>query len=162
MQQENAGKLWYTRRDGVIRGPFSAAVISRYILLGRIRLNDELSYDQVSWQAAESLTGLLPNEIWRVSSWGDYQQLIVSRMQADERRQERRNKAAGVNNNSVQDRRSGKERRIEDSILSIAQFAFGMHKSSSPGEKRPRRLGMLVLSVVLAVLMLAWFVPAVR
>ena len=40
-QEANAG--WFTRREGVIRGPFPAGEITRYILLGRIRLDDELS-----------------------------------------------------------------------------------------------------------------------
>jgi hypothetical protein len=162
MEQEKTERLWYTRREGIIRGPFPAAVISRYILLGRIKLNDELSEDQSSWQAAESLTSLLPEEIWRLSSWGDYQKLIVSRMQADERKQGRRDTVADEDSNRDADRRSGSERRVEDSILPLAHFAFGADESNSPVKKRPHRLGMLVLTLALAVLVFAWFIPAVR
>jgi hypothetical protein len=50
MQQrkETLTIAWYTRREGIVRGPFEPGHITRYILLGRIRLDDELSH--VQWR----------------------------------------------------------------------------------------------------------------
>jgi hypothetical protein len=41
--------LWYIRRGEQIQGPFPAGLVRRYVLLGRINDNDELSTDRQSW-----------------------------------------------------------------------------------------------------------------
>jgi len=41
---------WYTRRNGTVTGPFSNAVVSNNLLVGRLSLHDEVSEDQESWQ----------------------------------------------------------------------------------------------------------------
>ena len=81
---------WYTRRGGVIRGPFGSDEITRYLILGRIRMDDELSQDRFTWATANRCTELLPDELQKLSSWDDYQQLVIGRMQVDERKGERR------------------------------------------------------------------------
>ncbi|RME33799.1 MAG: pentapeptide repeat-containing protein [Gammaproteobacteria bacterium] len=43
---------WYVRRKGRVAGPYPAAQIRRYVLLGRIRLDDELSHDRETWITA--------------------------------------------------------------------------------------------------------------
>ena len=43
------GRLWYVRRADTVRGPFHAALIKRYLLVGRIKPTDELSLDQQEW-----------------------------------------------------------------------------------------------------------------
>ena len=78
---------WYARRNGTVRGPFTDERIARYILLGRIRLNDELSLDRVRWQPAREYPELFPKELLQLSSWEDYQKLVVARMKVDERSQ---------------------------------------------------------------------------
>ena len=81
---------WYTRRGGVVRGPFSVDEITRHFILGRICLDDELSQDRLTWRTAKRCTELLPVEVQNLSSWDDYQQLVITRMQMDERKAERR------------------------------------------------------------------------
>ena len=81
---------WYSRRQGVTRGPFSAGDITRYLLLGRIRLDDELSTDKIVWSPANRFSEMLPPEISNLTSWDDYQNLVEARMQVDERKSERR------------------------------------------------------------------------
>ncbi len=43
---------WYVRRGGKVVGPYPVAQIRRYVLLGRIRLDDELSHDRETWITA--------------------------------------------------------------------------------------------------------------
>ena len=62
---------WYSRRQGVTRGPFSAGDITRYLLLGRIRLDDELSTDKTLWLPANQFSEMLPPEISNLTSWDD-------------------------------------------------------------------------------------------
>ena len=51
---------WYVRRSGDVRGPFAAAQVARYIILGRVRLGDEVSRDGTDWVPLGSRTELLP------------------------------------------------------------------------------------------------------
>lgn len=51
--------LWYTRRhDGSVHGPFAKAVIINHLLLGRLNADDEVSNDQINWQAIYDETQL--------------------------------------------------------------------------------------------------------
>ena len=52
--------LWYTRRDGVVRGPYPDRQISRYILLGRIGENDELRPEGGQWAGMKDYPDLIP------------------------------------------------------------------------------------------------------
>lgn len=104
--------LWYTRRGGEIRGPFSAGLVSRHILLGRICLDDELSQDRETWTAVSAVPELIP-EAMRVDPDDPLAQerLHAARRWADERLRERRGPndivPAGVS------RRSGDRRQQE-------------------------------------------------
>jgi hypothetical protein len=82
MSTQESEKIWYTRRDGVMRGPFTAENISRYILLGRIDLDDEVSQDRETWIVAGHLDSLLPAELKSQSSWDDYQKLVTAHMRS--------------------------------------------------------------------------------
>lgn len=158
VDQQGSGGEWYARRDGVIRGPFTDLVVTRYILLGRIRLDDELSEDRVSWQPAKSVAELLPDEVRTLSSWTDYQQLVVSRLQVDERRQERRVSRPDANNLPNDERRSGQDRRSEDAAHLIARHAYGDEHGNS-GKKRLHRAGALVATLLLAAWAIVWLLP---
>jgi hypothetical protein len=149
---------WYARRDGVVRGPFTVLLVTRYILLGRIRLDDELSEDRVSWQPAKSITELLPDEIRTLTSWTDYQQLVVARLQADERRQERRVSRPDINQPPTDERRSGQDRRSNDAAHTIARHVFASNHDNSD-KKRPHRTGALVATLLLAALAVVWLLP---
>lgn len=83
--------LWYTRRGSEIRGPFSAGLVSRHILLGRICLDDELSQDREAWMPVSAMPELIP-EAMRVDTNDPLAQerLHAARRWADERLRERR------------------------------------------------------------------------
>lgn len=145
---------WYSRREGVVRGPFSADEITRYLLLGRIRLADELSHDKTVWTPVNDFSGMLPPEVTKLESWDDYQKLVEVRFQVDERQAERRcqqfpNRGAGRT-----ERRHGKERRRNDDATLVQQYLYNNNQSSST---RP-----LLLTLLLATIMFAWLYPAQR
>lgn len=145
---------WYTRREGVVRGPFGSGHITRYILLGRIRLDDELSHDRTTWQQARSLTGLLPAEMVNLEGWQDYRQLAEARMRVDERKQERRCAQCPNCANCHPERRSSTDRRKGEDRLMPDRYPH----AGNPREVRSQRLRTLLL-LVLAGLMFAWLVP---
>jgi hypothetical protein len=56
------GRLWYVRRGTTVRGPFQAALIKRYMFLGRVKQTDELSLDQKSWLPVTAYPGFAEDE----------------------------------------------------------------------------------------------------
>jgi hypothetical protein len=156
---ESLAVAWYTRREGTVRGPYAPGHITRYILLGRIRLDDELSHDQSSWKLARSVATLLPAEMVELQGWEDYQQLVEARMRVDERKQERRCGDCPNSTNCHTERRSPGDRRKGDDWLLTDHYRY---ESSQTQKARSRRLRTLLLTLLLATLMFAWLVPGSR
>lgn len=102
-------QLWYTRRGDAVQGPFPAGLVTRFIILGRIRPTDELSTDQKVWVPLKQLPELIP-ELMR-SDLNDpalRQRLQALQRWEDERgRHRRRDEGAEV----ATDRRECGERR---------------------------------------------------
>jgi len=160
MKRREENGTWFTRREGVIRGPFPATEITRYLLLGRIRLEDELSRDRATWTVAKSLTGLLPHEMLNLSSWEEYQRYIEARMKVDERRTDRRRDACPCFDAAAVERRVLRDRRRLEVHRRADLYAFGMPGPAARGGSNAGRVRMLLLTLLLAVLVLAWLVPA--
>jgi len=104
--------LWYTRREGVVRGPYPDRQITRYILLGRIRDDDELkSDDDGRWAPVADYPELIPGVMMLPQGEERHQQLLMARMREDEREPgDRRDRGPEVPQ-AVKERRSGEERR---------------------------------------------------
>lgn len=154
--------LWYAKRADAIRGPYKPEQITRYILLGRIRLDDLLSQDRESWFAAASLTELIPPELTTSGSREDYRLLAVAQLQVDERKGERRSCQGCTNRTACHsERRTNIDRRQVDGrdFVSRAPAEYsGTHRfRTSPRSQ----LRTFLLSVLLATLLLVWFTPAV-
>ncbi|MBD3609869.1 MAG: pentapeptide repeat-containing protein [Gammaproteobacteria bacterium] len=79
--------ILYTRRGEEISGPFPAGQITRYILLGRVRLDDELSEDQISWKRVSGWDNIVPDVLnLDMSIPENREKLEAAKRWADERR----------------------------------------------------------------------------
>jgi hypothetical protein len=146
---------WYSRREGVVRGPFSAEQITRYLLLGRIRPDDELSADKSAWSPANIFSDMLPPEVTSLTSRDDYQKLVIARMLADERQSERRCQHCPNRDQCRPDRRRGGDRRREKDNVLARQYLY--NHADRQSTRRP-----LLLTLLLATLMFAWLYPTQR
>jgi hypothetical protein len=86
--------VWYTRREGVVRGPYPQRRISRYILLGRIRDSDELRPGDGEWRPVSGYPELIPAVMKLPATEENRQKLLIARMREDERRPGGRRDAA--------------------------------------------------------------------
>lgn len=154
---------WYARRNGTIRGPFADEYVSRYILLGRIRLDDELSRDGSKWQPVTEFPQLLPKELSGLESWDDYHKLVMARIKYDERVSERRRnrpvQAPG------QERRTGKDRRGVDSNADFFRYLL-LHRTpdalSREMNNGKQSLRAFLLAALLVSLLVACFSLSMR
>ncbi|MCA1804670.1 MAG: hypothetical protein LC646_04865 [Xanthomonadaceae bacterium] len=104
-EPSSTDKLWFTRRDGVVRGPFPAAWIRRYILLGRIRMTDELRLGAGDWRPAFRCDELIPEVLRQPLSEDNLARLRQARRVADERGPDDR-RAGGMASQAQLDRRT--------------------------------------------------------
>ncbi|MBE0438516.1 MAG: pentapeptide repeat-containing protein [Gammaproteobacteria bacterium] len=107
---ENKQILWYTRKNGVIKGPFTSAIITNTLTLGRLRMTDEISQNQTHWQAILNVPEL--------HSPHNGEQHVKTKKQLDERngfdRRETTTQSA-----EIAIKRQQKERRCEESDQEI-------------------------------------------
>ena len=154
--------VWYMRRQGIVRGPFSSQHVTRHILLGRILLSDELSSDRKAWRCVNNFTEMLPPELSDLSNWDNYQQLVVTRLLLDERKRERRASQGKCANRSGPERRSGADRRRNNDSEFIIHHFLSRDFSYLANSTQSRRLRILLLTLLLATLLYAWLAPIQR
>jgi uncharacterized protein YjbI with pentapeptide repeats len=88
MSKTKIRRLWYVRRGEKenVRGPFPSAVISQYLLVGRLREVDEVSLDQAEWRSISDIDELIPDVMKAdLSDPVNQANLEVARRGADER-----------------------------------------------------------------------------
>jgi hypothetical protein len=156
---------WYARRNGTVRGPFTDEHIARYILLGRIRLNDELSPDRVRWQPARDYPELFPKELLQLSSWEDYQKLVVARMKVDERTGQRRQMREKNPQPGRGERRKQTDRRQNDSDAEFFKYHLMddmPHNPHATNGRQGQSLRTFLLATLLLTLIFAYFSISTR
>lgn len=103
--------VWYTRRGREIRGPYPEAELKKFILLGRVSLNDQLSTDQFNWRPLSDYPELIPVEMRQdLSDPQNQNRLNEVRESLDERGSDRREQDLAVD----KDVREGGDRRKSD------------------------------------------------
>lgn len=157
MNDVNKTTLWFMRRGNEVRGPFPAAQITRYILLGRINPADEISLDRKAWQVVATVNEVQPTGL------EDQESQVLALRRADERlADDRRANQTAAQNAEFQNRRRGDRRR--DEPLAVVQHRavktrlFKAIPSSSETVLRQVLFGVVVATLVLIVF--ALYTPA--
>lgn len=154
---------WYTRRGGDIRGPFPSRQVTRYILLGRIREDDELSHDCETWRLVHDCLDLIPEEMKQLETEEDYRRLELARMREDERRGgDRRRDPQRMTAPHMERRQAGDRRKPESEAMlrhraarsaALQPAATGMRKFSAS------TLAAGVATMVVLLLLFARYTP---
>jgi hypothetical protein len=149
-QARSRRTLWYTRRAGVVRGPYPEKQLSRHILLGRIRESDELrSGEEGDWQPVCECPELIPEVMKLPPTEENRQKLLIARMREDERRPgDRRSEGDGPA--QVQERRSRAERRRAEApeLLRYRELKYRV-SHATPGSAALYRYPLTVAVLVL-------------
>ena len=84
---------WYIKKKDKITGPFPAGQISQLLVVGRLTIDDEVSYDKDEWSLIKDIPALIPDVLLHNSGENPdakTERLAAARRWADERREERR------------------------------------------------------------------------
>jgi pentapeptide repeat protein len=143
-------RSWFIRRNGQVKGPFLSAQITRNILLGRLRPNDELSSDEHNWQQVAMHRELYPDVMQETPV--DNEKVDIAKTQEDERVLEQR-----IHKQSMaQERRRTRDRRGDESeaMLVHRKHRTEMNDAYENSIKRPQ---MPILSILLMVIVIIAF-----
>lgn len=152
-EQTSTDNLWFTRRYGVVRGPFPVAWIRRYILLGRIRMTDELRLGAGDWRAAFLCEELIPEVLRQPLTEDNLARLNRARREADERGPVDRRATEAASNADLVGRRTGAERRRPEASDALEFRAVRAREccqapASPPLSARRSLWGLLVLGLL--------------
>lgn len=143
-------QIWYTRKNGDVKGPFPTGMIRRFVLLGRLLPDSEVSPDGALWLRLSDIERLVPEEIKHLDSSDGLERLLLARLREDERRRDRRQEGDGAST----ERRRGEDRRAPEPELLVARrHARERHVNPSEGQRAARP--WTVVSVLLAGLLAA-------
>ena len=143
-------RLWFVRRNGLVKGPFLPAQISRNILLGRLRPDDEISPDESNWQIVAMHRELFPDVMQDMPVASE--NMKIAKMQMDERVMDQRRQKQKM----AQERRQTRERRVKesDAILIHRQHREESNNAIKNSFRRPK---MPFFSILLMAFMLTTF-----
>jgi uncharacterized protein YjbI with pentapeptide repeats len=127
-------RLWFVRKNGVVKGPFLSAQITRNILLGRLTPDDEVSPDEHNWQKIAKHRELYPEVMQETPV--DKEKLEIAKMQVDERITEKRKQKSKM----AQERRRTRERRGTESeaMLVHREHRKTLNESYKNNRNRPK------------------------
>lgn len=153
--------LWYTRRGDQIRGPFPHGLITRFIVLGRLQMTDDISVDQIRWRLVKDVPEVIPDPLKSDPDDPELQEYLrVARRREDERGSGNRRRQEGSSNG---ERRRIDDRRQDESdelvhYREIKTSLINQRKASSEGVRQ--WLGISIAAVLAAVILAAfWFMP---
>lgn len=147
---DNTGRyeLWYTQRDGVVRGPFPGGLIYDFLLLGRLAEKDRISQDRHTWLPIAEHPHLIPEAIKHADTEAGRERLRQARLQADERLRERR--ADGPVPPAIAELRHGERRHREaPEVLEHRSFKAKLRHGLQAAMQRPTYRYPIVITIVL-------------
>lgn len=103
--------LWYVRRRNRVQGPFPSGSIRRFLLLGRVLLDDEVSLDKSDWRRLSEVPEVIPPEVRNAMEKGTVASVLPARLREDER--SGRDRREETDRSDQQERREGDRRQSE-------------------------------------------------
>lgn len=97
---------WYVRRNQKVAGPYPSGTIRRFVLLGRLRVSDEVSRDGQSWQTVQATSEVMPPAIRGKTGPELEEYLRLGRLREDER--------SGRDRRALQDTTPWREQRQQE------------------------------------------------
>lgn len=80
----NKGR-WYIRKAERVYGPFPNKLIGRYLILGRITLETEVSQDKLNWSEVRHYSAMVPEVVKEAGTPEGDKALMLARIREDER-----------------------------------------------------------------------------
>lgn len=149
--EKDKGKqfLWYVRRQDQVKGPFPSGSIRRFLLLGRVLLDDEVSIDKTSWCPVSKVPEVIPPEVRKALKQGTTTNILPAKLREDERNG--RDRRAEADTEEEKERRASDRRQNEPKVIRNHRAA----KTDLRELSKQRRFPLSAVSVMSILLALA-------
>jgi hypothetical protein len=154
--------LWYTRRGVSIRGPFPEELVRRYMLLGRLGEDDEVSRDRMFWEPLSAHAELIPELVIEARTSNEARErLMAAQLREDERDvSERRGEGApeaaqGAPAAAHGERRGGGDRRGPEPDWMV-RYRRLRSRTLRDGVPQRTRYGV-VMAIIALIVGLLWY-----
>jgi len=145
--------LLYTRRGNTIRGPFPSKQITRHVLLGRLKVTDKVSSDQINWKTIADFPEIIPEEIARNSDNPQAQErLKLARYREDERLSDDRRTNSRVSDSHEKGKSSN---RRQSEPYDVKKHRIVKTEILKEGRKTESYLGLGVSIIIFIVIVVA-------
>ena len=134
---------WYVRRGSRIQGPFPNQLISRYLILGRMDLDTEVSPDQEHWAPVNEFKALVPDVVLNANTPEGHKALMLARIREDER-----------SSKSDQDLETSERRVDEDQVIKLHRQLRDdilQRYHDEPNQTKRNSVIILVLAIIIIV-----------
>lgn len=148
-QPIDTARTWFTREQGVVKGPFPSGMIRRFVLLGRLSEGSEISPDGSSWHELGKVGRLVPEELRRPPKGSGQEPGELARRWEDERGGERRRGLGDV----VSEHRRRSDRRRPEPAEVIGHRLLRQRNMSGIEKTPPRLTNYLWLAALLVPLL---------
>lgn len=154
-KKEKSNYLWYIRNEKGVKGPFTIGMVQRFVLIGRLKPDDEVSLDKKTWQSVMHVPDITPEEMRNIHSDDDQQRLLMAQLREDERSRDRRHGESS----EFQGRRNSEDRRqVEDINTRIHREIKNKSMSFYLADRRFLLPTTLSILLVIGLVILAVFV----
>ena len=141
---------WYIRRRGEVKGPYPAGLVSRYILLGRLQMTDEVSGTGQDWLPVKDVPELIPKILQGdISDPVIQERLKAARRWADERDRNRRGEE--IDRSKEREYRRGGDRRDEEVSEVVDHRLSRLGREQEVFAQSQNRWAMLMIAGTVAV-----------
>jgi len=158
-------RTWQIKRGEIVKGPFPEHLVCEYIVLGRIREDDQISADGHFWEAYPNIPEIVAgiDQLLCASDadkndpvWRDERIRAVLR-HLDERKQpDRRERQNPEQRLQWQARRQGEERRKKPESAEQVSYRRATHEVDSALQASSPRSILAGLAFIAAILALGW------
>jgi len=76
---------WYVQKGARVQGPYTAAEVGQFLLLGRVRNSDRVSRDGELWEPVTQVPELIPDELLDLNTQDGWDNFMTARQNADRR-----------------------------------------------------------------------------
>lgn len=119
--QDKKQKLWYIRRSESVQGPFPSGTLRRFVLLGRVKLTDQVSTDKLQWQSVKNVPEVVPPEVRKAAAEGHLEDVLPVHLREDERAGTERRRMSS--SKQYENQRKGQRRQDEPELMQRHRLA---------------------------------------
>jgi hypothetical protein len=159
-------RTWIYRRDGKVQGPFPESLICRFMVVGRVRPQDEVSLDGSYWRKAEEVPELEEGVRSLLSAknvtddpeWAEERIKATLRWLDDRKSPDPRARNAGYQMPHENIRpRSGEDRRQNPETVEQHAYREGRNEYESWLKRQGQRYGLVIALASLVVVLIFLF-----